>query len=77
MFVSHCVINCLVTGVDVELTTAYLLLVTWSQKDSADCQILEKLGSNEDKAKEVAKSVKFGLVQINEDVDSSFKKQSQ
>jgi len=45
--------------VDGELTTAYLLLGVWSQKDSAGRQILEKLGFNEDKAKEVEKSVSF------------------
>ncbi|XP_019086223.1 PREDICTED: ATP-dependent Clp protease ATP-binding subunit CLPT1, chloroplastic-like [Camelina sativa] len=58
------------SAVDGELTTAYLLLGIWSQKDSAARQILEKLGFNEDKAKEVEKS-------MNEDVDLSFKKQGQ
>lgn len=58
------------SGVDGELTTAYLLLGVWSQKDSAGRQILEALGFNEDKAKQVAES-------MNEDVDLSFKKQSQ
>uniref|UniRef100_UPI000629DD23 Double Clp-N motif protein n=1 Tax=Arabidopsis thaliana TaxID=3702 RepID=UPI000629DD23 len=58
------------SDVDGELTTAYLLLGVWSQKDSAGRQILEKLGFNEDKAKEVEKS-------MNEDVDLSFKKQGQ
>ncbi|VVA92604.1 unnamed protein product [Arabis nemorensis] len=58
------------SGVDGELTTAYLLLGIWSQKESAGRQILETLGFNEDKAKEVAKS-------MNEDVNLSFKKQGQ
>ncbi|KAF2531814.1 hypothetical protein F2Q70_00033050 [Brassica cretica] len=58
------------SGVDGELTTAYLLLGVWSQKDSAGRQILEALGFNEDKAKQVAEA-------MNEDVDLSFKKQSQ
>uniref|UniRef100_A0A1J3GBF6 Clp protease-related protein, chloroplastic n=1 Tax=Noccaea caerulescens TaxID=107243 RepID=A0A1J3GBF6_NOCCA len=58
------------SGVDGELTTAYLLLGIWSQKGSAGRQILETLGFNEDKAKQVAES-------MNEDVDLSFKKQSQ
>ncbi|EOA18373.1 hypothetical protein CARUB_v10006894mg [Capsella rubella] len=58
------------SAVDGELTTAYLLLGIWSQKDSAGHQILEKLGFDEDKAKEVEKS-------MNEDVDLSFKKQGQ
>lgn len=58
------------SGVDGELTAAYLLLGVWSQKDSAGRQILESLGFNEDKAKQVADS-------MNEDVDLSFKKQSQ
>ncbi|KAL1201165.1 ATP-dependent Clp protease ATP-binding subunit CLPT1 [Cardamine amara subsp. amara] len=58
------------SDVDGELTTAYLLLGIWSQKESAGQQILEMLGFNEDKAKEVAKS-------MNEDVDLSFKKQGQ
>lgn len=49
----------LVTGVDGELTTAYLLLGIWSQKGSAGRQILETLGFNEDKAKQVAESVSF------------------
>ncbi|CAN8230567.1 unnamed protein product [Cochlearia groenlandica] len=60
----------LFTGVDGELTAAYLLLGIWSQKESAGRQILETLGFNEDTAKEVSKS-------MNEDVDLSFKKQSQ
>lgn len=58
------------SGVDGELTTAYLLLGVWSQKDSAGRQILEALGFNENKAKQVAEA-------MNEDVDLSFKKQSQ
>ncbi|CAN6879727.1 hypothetical protein Bca4012_080337 [Brassica carinata] len=58
------------SGVDGELTTAYLLLGVWSQKDSAGRQILEALGFNEDKAKQVAEA-------MNEDVDLSFKKQGQ
>ncbi|CAH8304193.1 unnamed protein product [Eruca vesicaria subsp. sativa] len=58
------------SGVDGELTTAYLLLGVWSQKDSAGRQILEALGFNEDLAKQVTES-------MNEDVDLSFKKQSQ
>uniref|UniRef100_A0A1J3CMS7 Clp protease-related protein, chloroplastic n=1 Tax=Noccaea caerulescens TaxID=107243 RepID=A0A1J3CMS7_NOCCA len=58
------------SGVDGELTTAYLLLGIWSQKGSAGRQILETLGFSEDKAKQVAES-------MNEDVDLSFKKQSQ
>ncbi|KAJ0263299.1 ATP-dependent Clp protease ATP-binding subunit CLPT1 [Hirschfeldia incana] len=58
------------SGVDGELTTAYLLLGVWSQKDSAGRQVLEALGFNEDKAKQVAES-------MNEDVDLSFKKQGQ
>lgn len=44
---------------DGELTTAYLLLGVWSQKDSAGRQILEALGFNEDKAKQVAEAVSF------------------
>ncbi|KAJ4899509.1 Double Clp-N motif protein [Raphanus sativus] len=58
------------SGVDGELTAAYLLLGVWSQKDSAGRQILESLGFNEDKAKQVTES-------MNEDVDLSFKKQGQ
>ncbi|KAK2653639.1 hypothetical protein Ddye_013495 [Dipteronia dyeriana] len=49
-----------------EITTAYLLLGIWSEKDSAGQQILATLGFNDEKAKEVAKS-------MNEDVNLSFK----
>ncbi|CAN6931335.1 unnamed protein product [Brassica oleracea] len=53
--------------------TAYLLLGVWSQKDSAGRQILEALGFNEDKAKQVAVS----CLSLVSDVDLSFKKQGQ
>ncbi|KAK4839508.1 hypothetical protein QYF36_022455 [Acer negundo] len=49
-----------------EITTAYLLLGIWSEKESAGQQILATLGFNDEKAKEVAKS-------MNEDVNLSFK----
>ncbi|KAK3220918.1 hypothetical protein Dsin_014888 [Dipteronia sinensis] len=49
-----------------EITTAYLLLGIWSEKDSAGQLILATLGFNDEKAKEVAKS-------MNEDINLSFK----
>eukprot|EP00258_Populus_trichocarpa_P021784 XP_024437803.1 ATP-dependent Clp protease ATP-binding subunit CLPT1, chloroplastic isoform X2 [Populus trichocarpa] len=49
-----------------EITTTHILLGTWSEKESAGCKILETLGFNDDKAKEVAES-------MNGDVALSFK----
>ncbi|KAF9668265.1 hypothetical protein SADUNF_Sadunf15G0111000 [Salix dunnii] len=39
-----------------EITTTHILLGIWSEKESAGHNILETLGFNDDKAKEVAKS---------------------
>ncbi|OMO98061.1 hypothetical protein COLO4_14183 [Corchorus olitorius] len=49
-----------------EITTAYLLLGIWSDKESAGHQILATLGFNDEKAKELAKH-------INEDIVLSHK----
>ncbi|KAJ6889326.1 ATP-dependent Clp protease ATP-binding subunit CLPT1 [Populus alba x Populus x berolinensis] len=49
-----------------EITTTHILLGTWSEKESAGRKILETLGFNDDKAKEVAES-------MNGDVALSFK----
>ncbi|KAL5746122.1 hypothetical protein ACOSP7_027268 [Xanthoceras sorbifolium] len=49
-----------------EITTAYLLLGIWSEKESAGHQILATLGFNDEKAKELAES-------MNEDFIPNFK----
>ncbi|KAG6746391.1 hypothetical protein POTOM_050931 [Populus tomentosa] len=47
-----------------EITTTHILLGIWSEKESAGHNILETLGFNDDKAKEVAKSMS-GDVALN------------
>lgn len=44
-------------GGEGEINVAHLLLGIWSQKESAGQQILAGLGFNDEKAKELAKSV--------------------
>lgn len=44
-------------GEDGEITTSYLLLGIWSEKDSAGHKIMASLGFDDEKAKELAKSV--------------------
>lgn len=54
-----------VAGEDGEMTNTHLLLGIWAQEDSAGHMILKALGFNDDKAKEIAKSVServFGLL---------------
>ncbi|KAG4939763.1 hypothetical protein AAZX31_16G180700 [Glycine max] len=52
-----------------EINVTHLLLGIWSQKESAGQQILDTLGFNDEKAKELAKT-------IDGDVDLSFKRQA-
>lgn len=54
------------SGESGEITTNHLLLGIWSEKESAGHKILATLGFNDEKAKEIAKS-------INEDTILSFK----
>ena len=42
-----------------EITTTHLLLGIWSEKESAGYKILESLGFDDEKAKELSKSVSF------------------
>lgn len=49
------------SGEDGEVTTAHLLLGIWSEVESAGRKILESLGFDEEKAKELGKSVRFKL----------------
>ncbi|KAI7739762.1 hypothetical protein M8C21_018410 [Ambrosia artemisiifolia] len=44
-----------------EVTTSHLLLGIWAQKESAGHKIMATLGFDDDKAKELAKSVSFGI----------------
>ncbi|KAJ7975578.1 ATP-dependent Clp protease ATP-binding subunit CLPT1, chloroplastic-like [Quillaja saponaria] len=53
-----------------EITTTHLLLGIWSEEESAGHRIMASLGFDDEKAKELAKS-------INEEVDLSFKKAAQ
>ena len=45
-----------ITGEDGEITTTHLLLGIWSEVESAGHKILETLGFDDEKAKELAKS---------------------
>lgn len=49
-----------IAGEDGEVTTTHLLLGIWSEKDSAGYKIMTSLGFDDEKAKELAKSVSSG-----------------
>lgn len=53
------------SGEEGEITTSHLLLGIWAEEESAGHKILATLGFNDDKAKELAKS-------INKETDLSF-----
>ncbi|XP_010519201.1 PREDICTED: ATP-dependent Clp protease ATP-binding subunit CLPT1, chloroplastic [Tarenaya hassleriana] len=55
------------SGIDGEITTAYMVLGIWAQKQSAGHKILESLGFNDEKAKELAKV-------MNDEIVLSYKK---
>lgn len=46
-------------GEDGEITTTHLLLGIWSEIESAGHKIMASLGFDDEKAKELAKSVRF------------------
>lgn len=50
-----------VTGEDGEITATHLLLGIWSEVESAGHKILETLGFDDEKAKELAKTVRLNL----------------
>lgn len=50
------------SGGDGEITVAHLLLGLWSQEESAARQILESLGFNDEKAKELSKYMDKDIV---------------
>ncbi|XP_022724999.1 ATP-dependent Clp protease ATP-binding subunit CLPT1, chloroplastic-like [Durio zibethinus] len=50
------------SGESGEITTTYLLLGIWSEKQSAGHKILAKLGFNDEKAKEIAKYINEEIV---------------
>ncbi|XP_031394799.1 ATP-dependent Clp protease ATP-binding subunit CLPT1, chloroplastic [Punica granatum] len=50
------------SGKDGEITTTHLLLGIWSEKESAGLKILASLGFNDEKAKELAKSMDDDIV---------------
>ncbi|RVX08281.1 ATP-dependent Clp protease ATP-binding subunit CLPT1, chloroplastic [Vitis vinifera] len=54
-----------IIGEEGEITTSHLLLGIWAEEESAGHKILATLGFNDDKAKELAKS-------INKETDLSF-----
>jgi len=54
------------TGGDGEVTVAYLLLGLWEQKESASHLILESLGFNDEKAKEISKYVGSPVDPLND-----------
>lgn len=47
------------TGEGGEITTTHLLLGIWSEEESAGHKILASLGFDDEKAKELSKSVSF------------------
>ncbi|KAL5570034.1 hypothetical protein UlMin_026609 [Ulmus minor] len=55
------------SGESGEITTTHLLLGIWSEKQSAGYKILESLGFDDEKAKELSKS-------MDKEIDLSFKK---
>ncbi|XP_041007445.1 ATP-dependent Clp protease ATP-binding subunit CLPT1, chloroplastic [Juglans microcarpa x Juglans regia] len=50
------------SGEDGEITTSYLLLGIWSEKDSAGHKIMASLGFDDEKAKELAKTINEDFV---------------
>ncbi|KAL9993645.1 putative Clp, repeat (R) domain, Clp domain superfamily protein [Helianthus debilis subsp. tardiflorus] len=47
-----------------EVTTSHLLLGIWAQKESAGHKIMAKLGFDDDKAKELAKTVSLKTIVV-------------
>ncbi|GER48014.1 ATP-dependent clp protease [Striga asiatica] len=47
------------SGESGEITTAYLVLGIWAQKESGGHNVLAALGFNDEKAKELAKTIRF------------------